>query len=113
MANLMYNLLGYCPSPAIYGWVSHMYGGKTSRAGMLVLTGMTTVNLMFMFLAHFAILNNKKIKKEQDKDKYVTSATEFTTIPADENGINETQTSSKRVVSTANTTMMVNQNDTS
>ena len=89
MANLCYNLLGYCPSPAIYGWVSHMYGGKTSRAGMLVLTGMTTVNLMFMFLAHFAILNKKSSKKEKVKDNYATSATEFTTIPADENAINQ------------------------
>lgn len=99
MANLCYNLFGYCPSPAIYGWVSHMYGGKTSRAGMLVLTSMTTINLMFIILAHYAILE-KKGNKSKKQDKYVTAATDFITLPADENAINVTQVSSKKVQST-------------
>lgn len=36
LANFLYNFLGYLPAPYIYGLVSEMTGGKTSRWGMVV-----------------------------------------------------------------------------
>jgi hypothetical protein len=34
VANLSYNLLGYLPSPFVYGFVSAMTGGELSRWGI-------------------------------------------------------------------------------
>jgi len=67
IANLCYNLFGYCPSPAIYGAVCTLYGGRKSRAGMKVLTLMSLVNFIFIIMGHFYIKRQNTKNKTLDE----------------------------------------------
>ena len=74
IANFSYNLLGYLPSPAVYGYVCEKTGGKESREGMKVLMMGSVVASFLMFLA---LLTDTKyydiiIKpKKSDKNKQI------------------------------------------
>lgn len=70
IANFAYNLLGYLPSPAVYGYVCEITGGRESREGMKVLMGMSVIAVIFMTLA---ILSDNRyyslIFKSKNKDE--------------------------------------------
>lgn len=51
IANLCYNLLGYFPAPAIYGFAVHLNGRDDSVWGMATLMFLSTFMIIFIFCA--------------------------------------------------------------
>lgn len=61
VANLMYQLLGFFPSPIIYGYACKIDGKQDSRAGMCVLMFAT---ILMPTLIMFAIYHDNKKRRE-------------------------------------------------
>jgi hypothetical protein len=51
ISHIFQELLGYLPSPMLYGFVVMMTGGNTSRYGMLLLTTWSYLGLICIWLA--------------------------------------------------------------
>jgi MFS family permease len=60
ISNLSYNLLGYLPSPFIYGFVCSLTGGDQSRYGIGLLMLMSLPASLFLYLAYRNIPIAKK-----------------------------------------------------
>ncbi len=52
VSNLSYNLLGYLPSPFIYGFVCSLTGGDQSRYGIGLLMFMSLPAALFLYLSY-------------------------------------------------------------
>jgi MFS family permease len=62
VANLSYNVLGYLPSPFVYGFVCTLTGGTQSRYGIGLLMYMTIPASLFLFLA--TVIHHRKLKQD-------------------------------------------------
>ena len=51
LANMMYNMLGYCPAPVIYGWIQELTGGETSKWAMVFNFSLCVPATIFLCLA--------------------------------------------------------------
>ncbi|CDW83082.1 major facilitator superfamily [Stylonychia lemnae] len=60
LANLSYNILGYLPSPFVYGLVQNQFGGNKSRAGMILL-------MYSALIAFFSVLVGYIIQEQKKK----------------------------------------------
>jgi len=50
---LFYNLLGYLPSPFVYGLVTELSGGDDSRMGMTVLMFSSIFSILFLVITYY------------------------------------------------------------
>jgi len=46
------SLLGYIPSPILYGLINHLSGGSSSRWGMIIVMGWTLLIILFLGVAY-------------------------------------------------------------
>lgn len=51
LANMMYNMFGYCPAPFVYGWVQKMTGGETSKWAMVMNFSLSVPCTFFLICA--------------------------------------------------------------
>ncbi|CAD8137277.1 unnamed protein product [Paramecium octaurelia] len=51
LSHLFLDLFGYLPAPAVYGYVQIISGGSTSRKGMVMLSCISFLSLIFLLLA--------------------------------------------------------------
>ncbi len=69
--HLCYNLLGYLPSPILYGVVCSVTGGETSRFGLVFLMLFSLLAVLFLYLATIATRNSLSELSEDFNDSYV------------------------------------------
>ena len=64
LANLCYNLMGYLPSPFVYGYISDIGGdGNNYKAAMIFLMFMPLSTVFFLLAATWSL--TRKPKNEQ------------------------------------------------
>lgn len=68
MAYVLYNCLGYLPSPFLYGFVCNMTGGSSSRGGMYMLMMWTLLGNIMMLLALMS-KDDEMGSEEQEPDE--------------------------------------------
>jgi MFS family permease len=78
VTHLCYNLLGYLPSPFLYGLVCKYTGGSTSRYGLAFILLWSLFGLIFLFTAKY-FQDKKTFEKEKDKAESTQSASFFET----------------------------------
>jgi len=66
LANLSYNLIGYLPSPLLYGFICEMTGGSTSRWGLTIL--MFSAIIAFFSVCAAFVFNGKITAAEADDE---------------------------------------------
>ena len=62
VTQLCYNLLGYLPSPVVYGVVCRYTGGTKSRWGLVVI-------LLWAYLGVFMLFLARRTQKEEEEEK--------------------------------------------
>ena len=79
LANLSYNLLGYLPSPAIYGTLCNMTGGRKSRWGMMMLMDTTVLAWVFLVFAYLTmeVKTEKQVELEEKEEAEAMDVTSF------------------------------------
>ena len=63
LANLSYNLIGYLPSPTVYGLIADSNGGKNQRLAMTVLMFIPTATVILYAYSTYYISKNKILTK--------------------------------------------------
>ena len=69
LANFAYNILGYFPAPAIYGFVDDLQGGKKPRSGMFVTMYMTGLATFFIFYSYCALFKGRIFGSYEDEER--------------------------------------------
>lgn len=69
VANMFYNIFGYIPAPFVYGAVTDLTGGKTSRYGIAILMFWTITGNIWLLIAAYSKSSNKPVNKHQKDDR--------------------------------------------